>query len=314
MASLNAYPVENPAAPPFRPELPADGRGPSLTTGLKDFAEHYDLFLVDQWGVLHDGKAVFPHARACLERLMALGKHVVILSNSGKPAAANRARLAAMGLATGSYSDLVTSGEVLRALWSGRKPPFSPAWGKRCLFWNSDADASLLEGLGLEPVDSIYEAGFILLTGAADGTPLRSYMASLIQARSKGLPLVCANPDTVRFAGGGMTFSAGEVARHYQELGGEVHYIGKPHGAIYQHCFDRISGIERDRVIAIGDSLSHDVLGGVRAGIDTAFVTDGIHRQDFAAANTAADRLRIVADIAQDAGATPRWVVARLQW
>ncbi|MEK7415665.1 MAG: TIGR01459 family HAD-type hydrolase, partial [Planctomycetota bacterium] len=45
-------------------------------TNLRDIAQRFDHVLLDQWGTLHEGKAVFPAARACVNALRAVGKRV----------------------------------------------------------------------------------------------------------------------------------------------------------------------------------------------------------------------------------------------
>jgi ribonucleotide monophosphatase NagD (HAD superfamily) len=60
-------------------------------------------------------------------------------------------------------------------------------------------------------------------------------------------------------------------------MGGTVHYHGKPHARIYRTCL-RLSGTPAARLLAIGDSLEHDVAGAAAAGIDAAFIAGGIHR------------------------------------
>ncbi len=67
---------------------------PTFCSGLADLASRYRGFIVDQWGVLHDGGAPYPDALEGLAELRAAGKRVVLLSNSGKRAAVNRQRLA----------------------------------------------------------------------------------------------------------------------------------------------------------------------------------------------------------------------------
>ncbi|MHC4732679.1 MAG: TIGR01459 family HAD-type hydrolase, partial [Planctomycetota bacterium] len=62
---------------------------PRFSEGLGAIAADFDGFLVDQWGVLHDGATAYPGAQDCLARLTALGKRVVVLSNSGRRAALN---------------------------------------------------------------------------------------------------------------------------------------------------------------------------------------------------------------------------------
>ncbi|MBS1213956.1 MAG: phosphoenolpyruvate synthase, partial [Proteobacteria bacterium] len=287
---------------------------PALATGLHAFAERYDLFLVDQWGVLHDGQAAFPGAIDCLRRLTAAGKRVVILSNSGKRAETNAARLAAMGIDASCYSALVTSGEVTRQLLADKRQPLLPPSAKRCLLWSTDDDVSLVEGLDIQSVQTVREADFILLAGVSDAKPMAYYETLLYQAKLAQLPLICANPDTVRFTSSGLRFSAGAVARRYEEMGGEVHYVGKPHGSIYEYCRGLFPGMSADRAIAIGDSFFHDVVGGLKAGLHTAFVTGGIHRDDFAGLSEDAERLAAVETISKDYGVMPDWIVPRLQW
>ena len=44
--------------------------------------QSYEVFLVDAWGVLHDGKSLYPGAGEMLEQLMDAGKKVIILSSN----------------------------------------------------------------------------------------------------------------------------------------------------------------------------------------------------------------------------------------
>ena len=46
--------------------------------GVRELAPRHDGFLLDQWGVLHDGSRPYAGALDCLERLRAAGKHVVV--------------------------------------------------------------------------------------------------------------------------------------------------------------------------------------------------------------------------------------------
>jgi HAD superfamily hydrolase (TIGR01459 family) len=287
---------------------------PCFVDGVGAFAYRYEAFVVDQWGVLHDGQAVFSGAVECLRRLLVLGKQVVILSNSGRQAADNALRLRAMGIGADCYTALITSGEVARKSLAARTHPFPPSLGRRCLLLNSDGTDSLVRGLDIEVARTIAEADFILLAGVADDKPLAFYLTILEYGSSHGLPLICGNPDLVRFSPQGLTFSAGELARRYEQMGGTVHYIGKPHEAIYRYCAEAVSGFDPGQAVAIGDSVSHDVVGGARAGLATALVTGGIHQADFADAVDDADRLRRVAAIVREHGIWPDWVIPRFVW
>lgn len=287
---------------------------PHFAGGVGAFADRYEAFVVDQWGVLHDGRAVFPGAVECLRRLLVFGKRVVILSNSGRRAADNAHRLRELGIGEDCYTALITSGEVARESLAARAHPFPPSLDRRCLLLSSDGTDSLVRGLDIEVAQTVAEADFILLAGVADDKPLAFYLAILEYGGSHGLPLVCANPDLVRFSPHGLTFSAGELARRYEKIGGTVHYIGKPHEAIYRHCAKAVPGFDPGRAVAIGDSVSHDVVGGARAGLATALVTSGIHQADFTDAVDDTDRLRRVSAIAREHGIWPDWVIPRFAW
>jgi HAD superfamily hydrolase (TIGR01459 family) len=287
---------------------------PRLAAGIGAFAEQYRTFLVDQWGVLHNGQTPFPGAVDCLRRLQEQGKQVVILSNSGKPAADNAARLREMGIAEDCYTALVTSGEVVRDCLASRSAPFTPALGRRCFLLSSDGKNTLVQGLDVEVVETVVSADFILLAGVADGYGMDYYRPVLEYGSAHNLPLVCANPDLMRFSPQGLVFSAGELARRYEQMGGTAHYIGKPHEAIYRYCSKVLPGFDPAQSIAVGDSVGHDVVGGNRAGLATAFVTGGIHHADFADAQDDAARLRRVSAIAREHGVWPDWVVAGFAW
>lgn len=303
----------SPCAPKTGPDPGAQPK-PVLATGVGSFADHYDLFLVDQWGVLHDGRAAYPGVEDCLRRLLSVGKRVVILSNSGKRAEDNATRLASMGIAPDCYTALITSGEIARESLSARTHPFLPSMGHRCLLLSSEGESSLVEGLDIELVATVVAADFILLAGTRDDRPMTFYQQILEYAGARQIPLICANPDLVRLSPQGLVFSAGEVAHRYERMGGPVHYIGKPYPMIYEYCRKLLPGFEASRITAVGDSFFHDVVGGARFGLATALVTDGIHKAEFPSTLDDVGRLRKLAEMARDYGAWPDWVIRQFQW
>ena len=64
-------------------------------------------------------------------------------------------------------------------------------------------------------------------------------------------------------------------------------------------------------MLAVGDSLDHDVAGAEGVGLDSALLTSGIHRAAFADAATAADRLRRLVELtaASPGRAAPTWLL-----
>jgi hypothetical protein len=69
-----------------------------LHQGMKDIADNYDAFLLDQWGVLHDGKIAYDGAVHCLNELLSRGKLIVLLSNSSKRLGNSMKKLDSMGI------------------------------------------------------------------------------------------------------------------------------------------------------------------------------------------------------------------------
>ena len=262
--------------------VPASSERRSLTdfpAGIRDLVSRYDGFLLDQWGVLHDGSRPYPKALACLERMRQAGKTVIILSNSGKPGSENEATLARLGFPRALYDHLVSAGDDARdALMAGGEPAYR-GLGRNCLLLVRPGEERLADGLGLTPTDDPEAADFILLMSMEPpAQSVAGWRPLLERAAARGIPMICANPDRHRVhADGHLHEAPGLVALAYEEMGGTVHYHGKPHARIYRTCL-RLSGLPAARLLAIGDSLEHDVAGAAAAGIDAAFIAGGIHR------------------------------------
>jgi HAD superfamily hydrolase (TIGR01459 family) len=287
---------------------------PTFCSGLADIASRYQGFIVDQWGVLHDGEAAYPGAIATLERLRAEGRRVVLLSNSGRLVAVNLGRLRAMGFADDLVEGVFTSGEATWRALRDRPDPFFAALGERCLLWAQDADHEIMDGLPLIVVGDVDEADFILLAGTDPGGSLETFKPALARALARDLPMVCANPDVVVVGPDGMGMAPGAIARHYQSLGGRVAFAGKPHPPIYRLCLETLAPIPPARILAIGDSLEHDIAGGAAMGLDTALVMGGIHAEAFDLERGRSANWPALERLAHSHGALPRWVLPRFRW
>ena len=280
--------------------------------GVREIADRFDHVLLDQWGVLHKGEAVFPEAHDCVRRIRAAGKRILILSNSGRRSEDNVERLAALGLPAEEHDGVLTSGEVA---WHGLKERAAPPYdtlGRHALLIGRGNVLSMIEGLDFVAVTNPRRADFIWLAGLDDhNANLDAWREDLAAFAGRGLPMLCANPDLVMFTESGLTPAPGALARIYEELGGTVHYVGKPHPAIFAAALRRLGDPRPDRVLVIGDSLDHDVEGGRRAGMLTALVTFGVHAEALADARDVSAAIR---DLAGDPMRVPHWAIPRLVW
>ncbi|PSC69035.1 Haloacid dehalogenase-like hydrolase superfamily isoform 1 [Micractinium conductrix] len=257
--------------------------------------ERYRGVLLDQFGVLHDGETPYPGAIEAVAALAARGCRLLIISNSSRRSAGALGNLARMGFPAEAFAGVVTSGEVTHRHLRDRPGPWwQQAVGRRCLHFTWAARGAIsLEGLGLEVTQDPQQAEFILAHGTealgvgADGSSVQPCSLGAMRAllgrcaACGGLPMIVANPDVVTVSGSELRTMPGTLARHYKQLGGEVVLMGKPAAVIYEAALAMLD-LPADQVVAIGDSLEHDIGGAQAAGVASVFVLGGIHAGDVA--------------------------------
>lgn len=288
---------------------------PVAIDGIEAICDSFDHVLLDQWGVLHDGQRLYPDAHACLDRLRARGKTVLILSNSGRRGAENAKRLDEMGLPPAAYDRIITSGDAVWTALADRDTPPFDGIGRRCLLFTRGNDRSVVEGLDLALVERVEEAEFLLLAGLDESVAdLARWRDLLTSAVTAGLPMICANPDTTMLSAGGLLPGPGAVAGIYRSLGGDVTYVGKPHPQIYATALGVLGDPDPARVLAVGDSLDHDVLGARGVGAASLFITGGVQAPHFAAIADGPNLAAAVRRLAEGEDRLPDWVMPELTW
>ena len=283
---------------------------------LSSVLDRYDCLLLDQFGVIHDGKNAYEGAVNAVSEAQRRGVKVCVISNSSRRRGDSVARLRSMGF--GPVEDdpnpdglppisVVTSGELVFAgLQKNEAPPFNDL-GMRCfVFGNGEEDEQYVRECGkvaapINQADFVLARGLFSMLGAGPDMlrqPAAPYSAEaeaevLAQALERGLPLLVANPDEVRPDGKDSPMP-GQLARRYKELGAsEVRLVGKPYALIYDECRRLLAeeGViaEGARIAAVGDSLHHDVLGAALNGVDSVFICSGVHYEELGVAQAAAE-------------------------
>lgn len=283
-----------------------------FSAGMESVSKLYDSFIIDQWGVLHDGKTPYPGVIECLENLKSCGKKLVLLSNSSKRKSTSFKGLNKVGINSLLFDDIVTSGEMAWNAIMERKFDFplrnhKSSADKLRVFvvGNNDEDIEYVKSCNcvLSPPET---ADFVLARGTfctIEGLPsenpsnIVAYLKAedlvasiepfLSRCITMGLPMLVSNPDFHRPGSGAPM--PGQIGRKYSDLGGTVQYIGKPYGAVYGTCMSVLaagpgltpgtqgSELDRTRVCGVGDSLDHDILGAERAGIASIWTANGVH-------------------------------------
>ena len=236
---------------------------------LSDIYKNYDTFIIDLWGVIHNGIALNPKAIVAIEQLKNNSKKIVFLSNAPRPSSKVVNFLLKMNMERKYLSNVMTSGEA--AMHAINKNKF----GKTFFHLGPPRDTSVFEKVKDNKTD-LENCDFILCTGLFDEheNDLEYYKNYLKKFVSK--KLVCTNPDLTVHRGKEEELCAGSVAKVFEELGGEVIYFGKPHEEVYKMCFN-----PNEKVLAIGDNLRTDIKGANNLNLDCIFITNGVHRGEY---------------------------------
>lgn len=286
---------------------------PLLVDGLHALAPQYKGILCDVWGVLHNGISAFDEAHKALRRYREeTGGHVVLITNAPRPADKVAEMLQSLGVPDEAYDSIVTSGDVTREVLVAQG-------SKTLLHIGPDRDQPLYHNLEATFTSVDEDAEAISCTGFRDDeteTP-DDYRERLQKLAARKLLMICANPDIVVERGDKLVWCAGALARLYEDLGGEVVILGKPHAPIYDAGLKRLAGlagqpVDKQDVLAIGDGLPTDVRGAVSQDIDVLFITAGIHVSDFGPSDAPEEQLirkRLVEE-----GLRARAAIPRLWW
>lgn len=283
-----------------------------LIDGIGAIADGYDLVLLDQWGVLHNGEDPHPEAVEAMRQLRRAGKRIVLISNSSKRSPHSVKNLKRLGIERALYDGVVTSGELAWQDMKAGRDPFFRALGPRCYPITWGGNDSFLEGLPYKTVQTVAAADFLLLAGTS-GAAISMYEDVLQAGIRRQLPMICLNRDFVAVdPAGQLVECSGRVAERYEALGGTVRYYGKPGREIYDACLALAPGARRP--VAIGDSLHHDIAGGNAIGADTILVTAGIHAFDLGIRPGDTPAPDAVSALCREFGVWPAYAMAKLAW
>ena len=285
---------------------------PEFLEHFEPLARNYDVLFSDVWGVVHNGVAAYGPACEALTRFRARGGTVVLLTNAPRPGIAVQRILDRLGVPHDTYDAITSSGDVTRGIVERRLVD-------RVFHLGPERDHSIFTGLDVRftPLES---ADYVVCSGLFDDTVETpdSYRDMLAAMRARSLFMVCANPDIVVERGDALVYCAGALADAYAALGGEVLYCGKPHPPIYQAAMAtaRVArggvAVPLGRALAIGDSVRTDLKGATAFGLDSLFVTSGIHAEEYGGRDT--PDLEALDAIFAAGGVMPKAVMRGLRW
>jgi HAD superfamily hydrolase (TIGR01450 family) len=300
-----------------------------MVSSLREIVDEFDVFLLDMWGVLHDGSRPYDGVLQALECLKNHDKNkdkrVIILSNSSKRQNQSKKMLTKLGFDLNHFDQIITSGEIsFQMLETGNfgKWPHQSFQNRNVFVLGSgDEDMEYCEAAGWE-VTNVQDASLILARGTfticdgkttihkqddTDDDGSTSFYQSrleecLKEAAKRKLPMLVANPDKIR-PDADRSPMPGYIGDLYQNILSQIQTETDDNKGNYQHLIKRIGkpfedvyeialcGItDMSRVCMIGDALETDVTGGEVFGISTVWVLqDGIYKPRFAYEDSSQD-------------------------
>ena len=164
---------------------------PITINGLEEIYNNYDAFILDQWGVMHDGQNGYLKAIKCIEKLYSKKKILTIISNSSRKKDETIMRLPNLGFQSAHFHEVMTSGEMI---WSSLKNKYNSEvknLGKRCFhIYDQTKNEGEIFQKGLEKyifVKNIEDADFILGCTPIFKRAVVDYIPLLNSAKKKNI-------------------------------------------------------------------------------------------------------------------------------
>ncbi|AFL69104.1 HAD-IIA family hydrolase [Sulfurospirillum barnesii] len=251
--------------------LQADFQKTSLNVErLETLFEEADGFFLDAFGVLNVGNGAIEGAKMFIAALREAKKPFFILSNS---ASLPKSELMLFFKQIGFIfepSEIITSREVL---WHYFKPESQTSWGVIAPHLHT-LEHSFLHTFHTQ--EAFWESdGFLFLGSASWSESFQKRWIDSLHVKPK--PIWIANPDISAPRGQGVySKEPGFYTLLSEEaLFTHMHFIGKPFSEIFEYALSRAKrewGIDKERIVMVGDTLHTDILGGCAAGVQTLLV------------------------------------------
>jgi HAD superfamily hydrolase (TIGR01459 family) len=279
-----------------------------LVQNIQEIIDQYDFFILDLWGVIHDGQATYPNVLATLELLKAKDKKVIFLSNAPRRASKAEEVLTQLGIKGDLYIDIITSGEVAYQTFKAEQTEQI----KPYFYIGPEKDRAVFDGLNCQEIMDASKAEFVLATGFEVGGKMDDVMPQLKDAARYKLPMLCVNPDKIVVRqDGSVQLCSGLMADEYKQLGGEVTYYGKPYPKVYEHIFTKYPTIDRSKILVVGDALETDIKGAHDNGLDSAWIVSGIHLKDLNIKFGEMPELADLKAMTQDFNTVPNYILPK---
>ena len=280
---------------------------------LSALADKIDVFFIDVYGVLWNGKAFYPKALEICQDLIKQGKRIYILSNATTIGSHFKEKHISNGFLQGvHYTDVITSGDVLKDKLEREDFLTQVAGSNKGKYLLIGLPNDRLLGSVLSRQTLNVDEAAVVYIGALRTADYQYYetLAPFLdlaqKALDKKLPAICSNPDYYAFHGKMKHVTSGLLGKWYEDHGGRVFWIGKPYHQIYDFAL-KVANVSPSRAAMVGDTLRTDIMGGAKALMKTVLITQtGMTADELSHGHT-------LAELVKAEGVVPDYLMAQLQ-
>lgn len=278
-------------------------------SGLSDLYKKYNAFLIDLWGVVHNGIHLFPNTLKVLKKLRKFKKEIIFITNAPRRSKVIISQLSDFGISQSLYNSVVSSGELT---WLKIKEKYEKKKEINCFHIGPSRDDHLFKDLNLNITNEVSKSELIINTGPwGDNDILDNYKKILEEGSKNKILMICSNPDKRVIRGNNFMICAGLLAEYYEKIGGKVRYYGKPYFSIYENCLEKLNEKDKSKILIIGDSLDNDIKGANNNSIESLLITSGVHRQVNNNKNIDIEKLNV---LMKEKNTYPSFITTKFAW
>jgi len=253
------------------------------TDSFKKILTRYKTIFFDAYGVLKNHQGLLPGVSNTFDFLQKNGIDFFILTNDASRSPLELANgYQAQGLKQITESKIISSGMLAREYLQLKVKSGLVA------YLGTENSAHYIETSGLKTIsikqvelDSIDEISALVLLDDEGFDWNEDLNKTVNLLRHKNIPVIVSNTDTsYPISENEVGIAIGGLANMIETIVGKNFLrFGKPDAQMfsfaYQHAIVQNSSSHKEEILMVGDTLSTDILGGNKFGLDTALMLTG---------------------------------------
>ncbi|MEG0329458.1 MAG: HAD-IIA family hydrolase [Longicatena sp.] len=225
-------------------------------------------YLIDLDGTMYRGTQIIEGAKEFIDDLLARDEKFVFLTNNAKRTKAqNVEHMVKMGF-KGIQEEHFFTSSMAAARYTAKNYD-----GRNAYYIGQDGLKEALCNEGFTISEEDVDFVFVGLDVEGNYEKYSKALGFLLQ----GAQLIGTNNDRLLAKPSGFNVGNGSIVAMFEyAIGKESPRIGKPYAPILEEAL-LYFGLTKEDVIVLGDNLETDILLGVHNGVETTFVTSGVH-------------------------------------